>query len=167
MRIDIQNIINGEEFKISLKENISMNLLALETKELEFTTPIDINLEIYKVDKASLYVNGTVDYQCIDVCDRCLNAFNRKAHENFSGKIIEKEEQEEYEDIIFYHENGKIDITDMIKTVILYNLPMKTLCDENCKGICPKCGQNLNEKQCNCEINDIDPRLSKLENFFK
>ncbi|NMA14219.1 MAG: DUF177 domain-containing protein [Clostridia bacterium] len=44
---------------------------------------------------------------------------------------------------------------------------MKTLCREDCKGLCPICGSNLNIKQCRCERESIDPRLAALKNFFK
>jgi uncharacterized protein len=43
---------------------------------------------------------------------------------------------------------------------------MKPLCSEDCKGICPQCGQDLNEGECDCEIETVDPRLAKLKEFY-
>lgn len=168
MMIDIQNIINGEQFKISVKENIHMEPLMHESKEISFVGPVEVEFEIYKVDIRDLFITGTMDYEYADTCDRCLDTFNKKVHEKFSGQIIEKSENEDiYEDLIFFHEGGKFDIIEMLKTAILNNLPMKSLCSEDCKGICLKCGQNLNVKQCDCDTLVVDPRLSELEKFLK
>ncbi|WDV47658.1 DUF177 domain-containing protein [Clostridiaceae bacterium M8S5] len=168
MKIDITNIINDEQLKISVKENIPIEPLALDAKMIEFDGGVDIEFDIYKVDGKDICIIGNIQYKCGDVCDRCLETFKREVQEKFSGQIIEKSEDEDiYENIIFFHESGKINIADIARAVILYNLPMKSLCKQDCKGICPKCGQNLNTVQCDCDIEDIDPRLSELKNFLK
>jgi uncharacterized protein len=57
-------------------------------------------------------------------------------------------------------------IDEIIVDNIILSLPIKTLCSETCKGLCPICGQNLNEGDCDCEIENIDPRLQKLKDFY-
>ena len=60
----------------------------------------------------------------------------------------------------------------IIEQTLDFNLPQKVLCDEDCKGLCPKCGANLNKETCSCsetasDEDYIDPRFAKLKDLFK
>jgi uncharacterized protein len=59
----------------------------------------------------------------------------------------------------------RIDLDPIVREQTLLALPMYVLCDEDCKGLCPICGQNLNESKCRCEVKPVDPRLSVLKNI--
>ncbi len=61
----------------------------------------------------------------------------------------------------------EIDLLPFISQEILLSLPMKPLCKETCKGLCPECGVNKNLQQCLCNTERIDPRLADLADFFK
>ena len=60
-----------------------------------------------------------------------------------------------------------LDVDQLVRNELLLNLPMKVLCDENCKGICNRCGANLNYESCNCESSSPDPRMSVIQDIFK
>ncbi|MCL6560327.1 MAG: DUF177 domain-containing protein, partial [Firmicutes bacterium] len=60
-----------------------------------------------------------------------------------------------------------LDVTPEVLKSIILALPMKAVCREECPGLCPGCGRNLNEGRCGCVNEDIDPRLSVLKDFFK
>jgi uncharacterized protein len=67
-------------------------------------------------------------------------------------------------DIIYLHpETDKIDLSEDVRDYALLALPMKKLCSENCKGLCPKCGKNLNDGPCECRDEKIDPRWEPLQ----
>ncbi|MDD2499121.1 MAG: DUF177 domain-containing protein, partial [Desulfitobacteriaceae bacterium] len=70
------------------------------------------------------------------------------------------------EEEIYFYEGDKIDILPQVLQTILLELPMKVLCREDCKGLCPVCGTNLNIKECRCERESIDPRLAALKNLL-
>jgi uncharacterized protein len=59
----------------------------------------------------------------------------------------------------------RIDLDPIVREQMLLALPMYVLCDEDCQGLCPLCGQNLNESKCRCEVKPVDPRLSVLKNI--
>ena len=59
-----------------------------------------------------------------------------------------------------------MDLDELIRTDILLELPTKFLCKEDCKGLCPTCGKNLNEGACNCQTHQIDPRLEVLKQLI-
>ena len=97
------------------------------------------------------------------VCDRCLSTFEHKiaatVNSYFSNKLSKLEE-----DIKPLHLNNQtIDLSDEIRSAFVLALPIKLLCTENCKGLCPTCGANWNETVCSCRSNKSDQRWDKLK----
>ncbi|MDF2674142.1 MAG: hypothetical protein K0R09_2410, partial [Clostridiales bacterium] len=64
-------------------------------------------------------------------------------------------------------EENSIDLKDMVMDNIILSMPIKFLCSPECRGLCPVCGKNLNKYQCNCNKNNVDPRLAVLKDLFK
>jgi len=73
---------------------------------------------------------------------------------------------EEEMDEADYMKGFQLDIDKMVYDEILVNWPMKVLCREDCKGICKKCGTNLNVKTCDCEKSELDPRMAAIQDIF-
>ncbi len=63
-------------------------------------------------------------------------------------------------------EDGYIDLGPLVRELSILGVPLHPLCRENCQGLCPQCGQNFNQGQCECEIDDIDPRLAVLKELL-
>lgn len=75
---------------------------------------------------------------------------------------LENEDDDSYIQI----ENYKLDLDELMRADILLELPTKFLCKEDCKGLCPVCGKNLNEGSCDCNLHQIDPRLEVLKKLI-
>lgn len=100
-------------------------------------------------------------------CDRCLEKFTKEIiaksqiiyTEDYG--LIDGEDKSE----ILYLNPGKeeICISEDIRQFVILNIPAKLLCNENCKGLCPNCGENLNISKCSCKEELIDPRWEKLK----
>ena len=63
-------------------------------------------------------------------------------------------------------EDGFIDLAPLVRQLSLLALPMQPFCQADCRGLCAECGQNLNDGDCHCEVDSIDPRLSVLRNLL-
>jgi len=129
--------------EIKEKKKVQMSFLDDSIKELikdcKFNEPVEIKCTfILKPDKVTLNIeiSGLLSANC----DRCLENFTRTI------KITEKR------DIKFDEFGEEFNISEEAFQDILLSLPMKFLCSEDCKGLCPICGQNLNFGKCNCEI---------------
>jgi uncharacterized protein len=104
-------------------------------------------------------------------CSRCLEAVKAKVGEDFdllyrplkAGKQGEEVSINEAETEIGFYKGDGLELEDVIKEQVLLALPVKPLCQEACKGLCPQCGQNLNTGTCRCETKMQDPRWSALE----
>lgn len=104
------------------------------------------------------------------VCDRCLSeySFIFKEKQRLIIQLGGKVNQDDEEDIIFLPENTtEIDITPYLNEMVLLNHPLKMLCHEECRGICPRCGADLNTGACTCAEQPIDPRWDALRKLIK
>ena len=133
--------------------------------DIAFASPLRLDLEYCVVDKNQISVKGTVQTVLKQSCDRCLEVvlypFQSEFQELFAKNGSEDEDQYSY--------NGEIlSLDKMIYDLILLERPQRFLCRDDCKGLCPKCGQNLNEKQCDCKLDDADETnpFAKLKGLF-
>ena len=100
----------------------------------------------------------TADLHC--VCARCLTAFSRRFDMDVTAFIAEELQDEELEDT-YLLEGNSVDLDEIARTAFVLNMEPQLLCREDCKGLCPKCGKNLNDGPCDCR-EDQDPRLAVL-----
>ena len=94
-------------------------------------------------------------------CDRCLSAFERAYEVPLEHILVATLEDEENDDYILL-DQYQLDLADLTMADILLELPYKSLCREDCRGLCPMCGKNLNEGLCGCTRKSVDPRLAVL-----
>ncbi|KAF0151446.1 MAG: hypothetical protein FD143_1925 [Ignavibacteria bacterium] len=105
-------------------------------------------------------------------CDRCAKETIKMVSNNFLLSFMftkEKQESDNFNFKMLSPEEDKIDLSADAYEYAELALPMKKLCNEECKGLCPKCGRNLNEKFCNCDLtieNDIWAPLKSLKDKF-
>ena len=94
-------------------------------------------------------------------CDRCLSPFNKTYDIPLEHTLVTTLENEENDDFILL-DNYQLNLDDLVLADILLELPYKSLCREDCRGLCPLCGKNLNEGLCGCNRKSVDPRLAIL-----
>lgn len=108
-------------------------------------------------------VNGRVTAEAELECARCLKRFIYRIEATFDQKYSENGGQEDELTI----RGDEIDIESPVIESIILALPVKALCSQACKGICPHCGKDLNEGECACEKDDYDPRLAVLKELLE
>ena len=94
------------------------------------------------------------------VCDRCGKEFSQEKTVPFSCMLAEELENGENDEIVLL-EDGKVDLGELARMAFILGMDTKTLCSEDCKGLCPRCGADLNLGPCSCE-KEVDPRLAVL-----
>lgn len=97
-------------------------------------------------------------------CGRCLDPVDYVIKGEIKRSIVK--DGNDGSDEIVVVETTVIDLYDVIYNDIVLNLPSLVMCDEECKGLCPDCGVNLNKGACECSHENVDPRLAKLKNLF-
>ena len=168
MKLDLSRLFDKTVYKVQISETLDVEKIEIADKTLNLIKPIKIDGEIKKTgDDNILEANIICEYT--EYCDRCLKKFPNKVETVLSGRLVEmskkNEAQDDVENLIFV-EGDNVHLDELVISSLLLSLPMKSLCDEGCKGLCPVCGIDLNKEQCDCEANDIDPRLAKLRELL-
>ncbi|MBV4418046.1 DUF177 domain-containing protein [Clostridium tyrobutyricum] len=164
MKMDISDLLNKEIFTKKLDIVLKEDSFYDGKEYSGILTPIMLLANLEKTDHM-ITLNGKVSGVLELTCSRCLKKFAHAINININERFTDKKIVDCDEDIFFIND-GYIDITQIIENNIILALPIKRLCKENCKGLCPKCGTNLNDSTCNCKENDIDPRWEKLKDMF-
>lgn len=100
-------------------------------------------------------------------CDRCAASFERAVSYPVKAVLTRAlENEDEADEWTFLLENDCADFDDILTTAFVLNMDSKLLCKPDCKGICPRCGKNLNDGGCDCR-REVDPRLAVLGQLLK
>ena len=102
-------------------------------------------------------------YTLTAVCDRCAEEYSEDLDLPIEYPLI-LELSDERDDSYIEVPGGKLELDELVREDIILDLPFTFLCDDDCKGLCPQCGANLNNGKCNCK-KPVDPRLSALLDF--
>jgi uncharacterized protein len=138
-------------------------------------TPVELSMDVERAEPGVFRVQGRATTRLILECGRCLDEMEVPVDARFELRYVPQEqnrgedEREIVEDDLttaFYRE-GTLDVVDMLREQLLLALPMKPLCAESCRGLCPECGANLNSASCGCEPKWVDPRLEPLKALLK
>ena len=99
------------------------------------------------------------------VCDRCGAPFDLPYKVPFECLLAEELEEDDNDDILLL-DNGTVDLSELARETFILNMPSKTLCREDCRGLCSGCGVNLNYEKCRCK-KEVDPRLAALAKLLE
>lgn len=165
LKIKISNLANGR-YDYEFEGRAS---------DLEISDPYEGNFKtIVALSKFEnqIILDSETEITANLVCDRCAKDFQSfitsKYRMVYLLRVRADDEESEKEEVVYIHpETDKIDLDKDIRDFAILSIPMKHLCSEDCKGLCPKCGKNLNEGPCSCTEELIDPRwepIQKLKN---
>ena len=168
MILDMLPILSGASQQIDFDFSFTPSedsLLVTVYSDVDFAEPITVsghvkNMAGYMV----LSANVKVTYRT--VCARCVEPVCSELEISFEKDIATGDVSRDNDDYIFI-EDKKLDLVSPVEEQIMLEMPSKTLCREDCKGLCQKCGKNLNDGDCDCEKHEIDPRLAILKTLLK
>lgn len=169
MIIDLSSFLDDPNELFHFKGELDGTEINLSGRDITIVEPIRYEGEVFKVNGEKA-IDIKISFTYGESCNRCLEPAKHDIKTALSGKLVEGKEESDSEDEgydeILYYQNDILDPMDYILNQVVVALPMKTLCTNDCKGLCLKCGVDMNKKKCNCIQEDIDPRLEKLKNFF-
>lgn len=159
MKIDLTDLFNGNSKELNISHTVDMSDLVYSTY-----TPIKEGVKV----NGKLYIRADVVFLDVDIsftftgfCDRCAEDLTKNFDFKIKKVVVEKLQNEKDDDDYIVVENRVLDLDAFVWEEVSLSLPSKMLCSEDCKGLCPQCGANLNVSECDCK-KDIDPRLSAL-----
>jgi len=180
MRLEIGRIKSkrGAHLEFSFQESLPS---PWEKERARLDGPVEFAGRVSNTGKGYL-VEGELYATASVVCDRCLEPFRteirdrvqeeflpvgaKPARDDAVGDSADGEEDEELDEFNFF-QGDAISVDELVHDHLLLALPQKLLCRPECKGICPRCGANLNIAECGCPAGDVDPRLAPLMDLFE
>ena len=144
--------------------------------ECEFAAPIRTALRALRIGDM-VEINGDVETSVYLPCNRCLQSFETPLKSHFEltymRRVADAIENSESQEIklsseemgIVYFQGEKINLKDTIQEQVVMAFPLRVLCKKNCKGLCPKCGADLNEDPCDCDRRSSPGKFAVLKNL--
>lgn len=165
MKITVSEIPE-EGIELELKESLTL-------EPYNFLSPVHASIRIDKRE-TEVIVRGVIKGEVEQQCSRCVKNFSMSitAPIDVIYHPAEDIQREEHHELLTdeldtgFYKNGILDTDDLIREQFLLNMPMKPLCSPDCKGICPKCGADMNIAACNCMVSEIDSRLEVLKQLL-
>lgn len=138
-------------------------------EEFRVVAPVHFEADIRK-DHEKVRLVGRLRTTISVDCGRCLEAFDIPVDAPMDSLFLpmsantgEHEREVQEEDLgVSYYKDDVIDVSEVIREQLYLALPMKPLCREDCKGLCPVCGVNRNRETCDCQTEWVDPRMEPL-----
>ena len=160
MRLDLSQIINTPGG--SLPFSCSLDLSDLEFYgERPICEPLLVE-GVVRNRAGALMLTAHLESNLHWICDRCAQPFVRKKVVTLEALLATSLEQEDAIDYDVYLLEGTIlPLGEVAETAFILEMDTKHLCSDDCKGLCPQCGKNLNEGPCQCK-SEMDPRLAAL-----
>ncbi|MEO2055611.1 MAG: DUF177 domain-containing protein [Nitrospira sp.] len=171
MEIKVQDI-PSEGLLLSCEEDPS--LWGLEKKEVSIEGKIRVRLKAVRHNEDNVYIRGAIEAGIFSECGRCLIHYVEQVRSDFQIDYVPMPQIPLEEELILsreeleinYYEGDQIDINDEIRSQLFLTIPMRPLCKPDCLGLCPHCGENLNQKPCSCPAELPDARWAKLKNIL-
>lgn len=165
MHLELKNIFSGTVNRLPF--SYEMDLSDVEVNGVyPFVSPISVKGEaVSRIGGIQLAAKVEFDFSM--PCDRCMEPIHKRVSYSFSHILVANlEDSEKEEEEYIQVEGDRLDLDELIRADILLELPIKYLCREDCKGLCPSCGENLNHGSCDCNLHQVDPRLEVLRKLI-
>ena len=158
MRLDLREVIHTPGA-------VKAFAFPLDLSQLEFygqfpiVRPVEVEGRVVN-HAGALTLEGTAHSRLELACDRCGQPFSRDKTVSLNALLSPDGEEGEEGELIPL-ENGQLDLDEAAATAFVLGMDTKNLCSDDCKGLCAKCGANLNREPCRCRP-EVDPRLAAL-----
>ena len=159
MRLDLRDVILVPDAEKSFQCQVDLSDLEFYGRK-PIVRPVLAQGRVVN-HAGALVLNGTARSELDLVCDRCGKEFSREKVVPLDMLLADTLEQEDSEDEIFLLDGNELDLDELVTTAFVLAMDTKNLCSEDCKGLCAKCGADLNLGPCGCRP-EVDPRLAAL-----
>lgn len=170
MIINISELLSTPGKSVDYQIPIEMDAFCVGGESYPFIKKEMVRLNITNTGDREITISGRIETALAIPCDRCLEEvvtpFSLDVEKTVDLKMSDEDRINDLDETS-YIDHSSLDVDQLVSNEILIHFPMKTLCREDCKGICFKCGQNLNLGECGCDRESLDPRMSAIRDIFK
>ncbi|MBE6644254.1 MAG: DUF177 domain-containing protein [Ruminococcaceae bacterium] len=172
MKLDLRPLLAGDRL-LSFDYELTLDIDPEDTSSflygVSFPSPMKVKGDITNTaGYMRMHLEMSVDYTA--ECARCLAPVNGKFSLDLEKTVAPKNllldlDEDKLDDYAII-EDGFLDMDEQLRSQLEMEFPIRFLCREDCKGLCQRCGKNLNEGECGCSKKEIDPRLAPLQKIL-
>ena len=170
MLIDLSRVLTHEGKKLNMTIEPSGDSYVCEMGSFPYVGKSSVSLTIMHTENQVIRLEGKGTITVLIPCSRCLEnvkvPISIEISEEIDMKLTDQERIESLDESS-YIQDKQLDTEKLLHNEILIRWPMRVLCKEDCKGICSRCGANLNQGSCDCDTADLDPRMAVITDIFK
>ncbi len=168
--LNLTEVILQDGKVLKKQEEVSLEAFDTQDGHCPITWKTPLSLTVTNKGNRMLQLEGEASFKVLIPCARCLTGVETLIHIDFDEeidmKLSEEARAEALDESVFLH-GYQLDTDQLVNGEVLLAWPLSVLCSEDCKGLCPKCGQNLNLGTCSCEQTDLDPRMARIRDLFQ
>ena len=163
MKIQLSKIISVPKYEETVEASIDLNEIKLKGVSYPIREKNDFSIVLEILERIRYHLHLRQKYAW-NPCSRCLEEVSYPVSMQVMKELDFSDLDEEDSS---YIEDKYLDLDILIFDEVVPKLPSRVLCKEDCKGLCPVCGTNLNEKECGCDRTVADPRMAAIQDIFK
>lgn len=169
MLIQLSELFSPEGKEKTYTPDMDMTVYHGPDGNYELAAKEPVLLRIVNLGNRRFYLEGKTALALTIPCSRCLDPVQVEMGLDLVRTLDCNELKQEDAEIGEqpYLKGSLLDVDQLVCDEIILNLPMKVLCGESCKGICNRCGANLNHETCDCDNGPSDPRMAVIQDIFK
>ncbi|MCR4587361.1 MAG: DUF177 domain-containing protein [Lachnospiraceae bacterium] len=166
MLINLSEALSTVGFEAERDAGIDMEVYEDGIHSFPITEKEPVHLKIRNVSSGKASLEGSTRVKLKACCDRCLKDVDITIPLEFERDVASPEMRDPFEDDMAFMEDFDLNVDVLISNEILLNMPDKILCKPDCKGLCKKCGKDLNMGDCGCDDFVPDPRMAAIKEIF-
>ena len=165
MKVDLSSVIKVTGAEVKLSSTVGFGDAEFLGETYRFIEPLKVEGRVYN-NGQSLTLEANVSGRMVTECARCLDEVEADVEFSVHELLSQREEGADEDENIILFDGYEIELDDIIADHFLMNISGRYLCSDDCKGLCPVCGQNLNHGECDCDNEYIDPRWQALADIM-
>lgn len=163
MKIQISDIVSGKDRSKNIDYTFEIPVFEFEGDKIKPVGSCEV-IGVISSDSDILMLNAKVKANLEMTCARCLDTFIYPIDIDIEERFTTNKNSNDDEAIVVM--DDVLDITEIVEISIISTLPIQRVCKTDCKGLCSKCGCNLNHGSCSCKNEDVDIRFEVLKGLF-
>lgn len=166
MLLNLSDVLTSEGEMQHLQTPLEMDSFDSPIGNFPVQEKNQISFTFTNIGVGKARMEGNVKLTFKSQCDRCLTDVPVELQLTFDREVASPEVDTDDEDNLAFMDGYQLDVEAFVHNEVLLNWPAKILCRKDCKGICPVCGQNLNNGDCGCDTFVPDPRMAAIKDIF-
>ena len=170
MLINLSEIMSVVDKVCEMEIPIELTEFRIGTEKYQFVKKSPVAIKVKNLGERKVDIRAKFNCILEIPCSRCLTGvevpFDIEVEKEIDFNKTEEERAEDLDETNFIT-GFNLDVDTLVYDEILIELPYHVLCKEDCKGLCKQCGKNLNSGSCQCDNEDLDPRMAVIRDIFK